>query len=212
MNSSMTIRTARIQDAPRLLEIYSYYIENTAVTFEYDVPTLGEFESRIENTLKKYPYLVLEQEGRIIGYAYAGAFHPRAAFAWCAEVTVYLDRNSRRSGGGRILYSELERILSEMGIINAYACVAFPEAEDEYLTMNSLDFHKHTGYTPVGEFPRSGYKFGRWYNMSWMEKFIGEHKDDQPEVIPFPDVSRETVSSILKNVAAGVTEKKQEGQ
>lgn len=186
--SSMTIRPACTQDAKRLLEIYSYYIENTAVTFEYDVPTPEEFESRIENTLKKYPYLVLEQDGRIIGYAYAGAFHSRAAFAWCAELTVYLERGCRRTGGGRMLYSELERILSEMGIINAYACVACPEKDDEYLTRNSLDFHRHTGFVPVGEFPRSGFKFGRWYSIVWLEKVLGSHIETPGRVIPYPEL------------------------
>ena len=78
------IRDAVPQDAGALLEIYRWYVERTAITYEYDVPTEAEFRQRIENTLQRYPYLVAERDGRILGYAYAGAFHPRAAYAWCA--------------------------------------------------------------------------------------------------------------------------------
>lgn len=90
MDSEITIRTAAIEDAQALLDIYAYYVEETAITYEYDVPSLAEFESRIAHTLEKYPYLVAEMDGKIVGYSYAGAFHPRAAYHWGAEMTVYL--------------------------------------------------------------------------------------------------------------------------
>ena len=87
---NMIIRTATANDAEAILNIYAYYVENTAITFEYDVPTLEEFTQRIENTLKKYPYLVAEKDGEILGYAYAGVFKDRAAYDWSAETTIYL--------------------------------------------------------------------------------------------------------------------------
>lgn len=178
----VTIRDAGIKDAGRILEIYAYYVENTAITFEYEVPTLDEFQKRIEKTLTHYPYLVIEQDGVIQGYAYAGPFVGRAAYDWSCELTVYLDHTSHKCGFGRKIYEALEDQLREMGILNLYACIGYPEQEDEYLNKNSADFHAHLGFTQVGEFHKCGYKFGRWYNMIWMEKVIGEHNAEQPPV------------------------------
>lgn len=172
----MVIRAATREDAGSLLKIYSYYVENTAISFEYVAPSLDEFSKRISSTLEKYPYIVLEDDGLIRGYAYAGAFHSRAAYAHCCEVTIYLDHDSKGNGYGKALYEALEKALKKMGIINLYACIADPEVEDEYLTKNSECFHQHMGYTKAGEFHKCGYKFGRWYNMIWMEKMIGEHR------------------------------------
>ena len=174
--SEMIIRSATTEDAARLLEIYAYYVENTAISFECEVPSLEEFKNRIAATMEKYPYLVLEEDGMIRGYAYAGIFKGRAAYDHCCEVTIYLDRDSKRHGFARALYEELEKALRKIGIINLYACIADPVSEDEYLTKNSEQFHQHMGYAKVGEFHKCGYKFGRWYNMIWMEKMIGEHR------------------------------------
>lgn len=171
----MKIRKATIDDAIRLLEIYDYYVKNTAITFEYDVPSLEEFKNRIGSTLKKYPYLVIEEGGFIQGYAYAGAFVGRAAYDYSCELTIYLDHNSKGCGYGRALYEALEHALKDMGILNLYACIGDPVVEDEYLTRNSEQFHQHLGFYKVGTFHKCGYKFNRWYNMIWMEKIIGEH-------------------------------------
>ena len=169
------IRKATVEDAERLLEIYAYYVKNSAITFEYDVPSLEEFRNRISRTLKKYPYLVLEADGILQGYAYAGAFVGRAAYDNSCEVTIYLDHNAKGRGYGRSLYEALEQDLKEMGVLNLYACIGDPIVEDEYLTKNSEQFHQHLGFSKVGTFHKCGYKFGRWYNMIWMEKIIGNH-------------------------------------
>ena len=95
------IRTATVSDATVILDIYGYYVANTAISMEYDVPSLAEFEKRIENTLGNYPYLVAEQNGKIIGYAYAGKFHPRAAFYRSAEVSIYIHKDAVKCGLGR---------------------------------------------------------------------------------------------------------------
>ena len=171
----MTIRSAAPADAARLLEIYSWYVENTAVSFEYDVPTEEEFRRRIEATLTKYPYLVLEKDGRAVGYAYAGVFKNRAAYGRSCEVSVYLDRDERRKGYGRMLYAALEKELLARGICNMYACIAHPREEDEYLTRDSERFHSRLGFVKVGEFHGCAVKFGKLYDMIWMEKMIGEH-------------------------------------
>ena len=169
------IRNATKEDAGRLLDIYAYYVENTAITFEYEVPSLKEFQERIINTRKRYPYLVLEENGIILGYAYAGVFKNRAAYSRSCELSIYVERNARSRGYGRMLYEGLETALRDMGMLNLYACIACPRTEDEYLTKDSEQFHRHMGFTLIGEFHQCGYKFNRWYNMIWMEKLIGEH-------------------------------------
>ena len=170
----MLIRSAAAEDAGRIREIYAYYVTDTAISFEYEVPSPGEFRRRVTNTLEKYPYLVLEEDHVIRGYAYAGVFKARAAYDHCCEVTVYLDRQAKGKGYGRALYEALEDALRKKGIINLYACIGDPVEEDAYLTKNSEQFHRYMGYTTVGEFHRCGYKFGLWYNMIWMEKIIGD--------------------------------------
>ena len=176
------IRSAAVEDAERILEIYSYYVERTAITFEYSVPTLSEFQDRIRNTLEKYPYLVIERDGVIQGYAYAGPFVGRAAYDWSCEMTVYLDRGAQKCGFGRMIYEALEKRLCEMGILNLYVRIGYPDAADEYLNKNSAEFHGHMGFSKVGEFHKCGYKFGRWYNMICMEKIIGTHQNSQAPV------------------------------
>ena len=170
-----TIRIASEQDAEALLAIYAPYVQKTAVTFEYETPTVDAFAARIRRILKKYPYLVAEQDKELIGYACAGAFHERAAYAWNVETTVYVRMDRRRAGVGRALYQELEKALAMQNILNMNACIACPEKEDEYLTRDSILFHQRLGFTPVGKFHACGYKFNRWYHMIWMEKHIGEH-------------------------------------
>ncbi len=179
------IRTAAIKDAEEILKIYSHYVLHTAITFEYEVPTVDEFQGRIRRTLEKYPYLVAMEGGKIVGYAYAGSFHTRAAYGWSAELSVYVHPAKKHKGIGRKLYQALEEALKRMGICNLYACIASPIAPDETLTHDSEYFHAKLGFTKIGEFHRCGYKFNRWYHMIWMEKIIGEHLENQPPVKGF---------------------------
>lgn len=187
------VRTATVQDAENLLKIYAPYVERTAITFEYDVPTTEEFAERISRTLKKYPYLVAEINGEIAGYSYAGAFKGRPAYDWAVETTIYVDMDRKKTGIGRKLYESLELALRAQNILNLNACIAYPVKEDEYLTRDSVEFHEHLGYRMVGEFRECGYKFNRWYNMVWMEKHIGQHMVNQPQVIPFKDICKTIV-------------------
>ena len=182
------IEIATPADAAALLDIYAHYVRNTAITFEYEVPSLEEFAQRIGNTLAEYPYLVAKRGEEILGYAYAGAFHPRAAYHWAAELAIYVKNGCQKMGIGKRLYAALEEILKAQGILNLEACIAYPETEDEYLTKNSVEYHRHLGYRLVGQFHQCGYKFGKWYHMVWMEKIIGEHLEEQPPVRPFPEI------------------------
>lgn len=179
------VRLATIEDAKELLEIYRYYVEHTAITFEYETPSVEEFQQRIKKTLKRYPYLVVEEEGKILGYAYASPFKERAAYDWSVETTIYVNKDRKRSGIGKSLYLALEEILKKQHVINLDACITDPAIEDEYVTKNSVEYHTHLGYHIVGKFYKSGYKFGRWYDMVWMEKCIGKHADQPEAFIPF---------------------------
>ena len=171
----ITIRTAKPEDAEKLLGIYKHYVENTAITYEIEVPTVDDFRGRIEKTLKKYPYIVAECDGKIIGYAYAGVLKGRAAYDHSVETSIYVDLNEKRRGTGTLLYNELEKRLAVIGIKNAYACIACPEKDDEYLNHDSIKFHEKLGCTLVGTFHKCAKKFGRYYDMVWMEKMIGKH-------------------------------------
>lgn len=172
---SVDIRTATIEDANDILKIYAYYITNTAITFEYDVPTIEEFVGRIDNTLKNYPYLVAIIDNQIVGYAYVGPLKKRAAYARSVELSIYIDRNLRGQGVGGKLFEMLVGQLKQRGILNLYSCVSYAAAEDEYLTHDSVAFHEYLGFKIVGHYHKCGYKFNRWYDVVWMEKMIGEH-------------------------------------
>lgn len=189
MNTSdITIRIASPSDAPELLAIYAPYITKTAISFEYDVPSVEEFADRIRTTLEKYPYLAAESDGHIVGYCYVSILHGRQAYDWSVETSIYVDQNCKRMGIGKKLHDALEQALSAMGILNLYACIAFPIGEDPYLTEDSVHFHEHLGYTHTAHFHKCGYKFNRWYDIVWMEKTIGKHLECQPAVKKFSEI------------------------
>ncbi len=170
--SGLVIRDARPDDAQSLVGIYSHYVLNTAVSFEYDVPTVAQFRDRIEKTLAKYPYLVCTKDDIIVGYVYAGAYSERQAYDWTVTTSIYVDKDHRRQGIGSLLYKELEARLKEQGIVNLLAGVAYLEAEDEYLTNDSYIFHIREGYSKVAYMEAVGKKFDRWYDLVWMMKKI----------------------------------------
>ena len=289
----LTFRVARPEDAEALLAIYAPYVEETAITFEYEVPSVEAFRARIAHTLATYPYIVAVEEQpanagtgrvdgasascidraeanadtahvdgtsvssapasdadavteahrtseRIIGYAYVGRLHERAAYDWSVETSIYVDRCARKHGLGRQLYERLEAILRAMNIISVNACIAYPGTmntvaaadrlqdahigigdpntadrarkdpregsadsgadigEDPYLNTNSPDFHAHLGYQLVGHFHACAYKFDRWYDMIWMEKWIAPHPAKPEAMIPFPELPEEVVARCLR--------------
>lgn len=165
------------------------------------MPDVEEFAARMRATLRRYPYLVAERGGELVGYAYAGPFGSRAAYAWAVEMSIYLREDQRHQGTGRRLYAALEAVLRAQNVQNLYACIGYPDgADDAHLTKNSAQFHAHLGYRIVGEFSCCGYKFGTWYSMAWMEKCIGAHEESPAPVRPFPEISPAELESILDHV------------
>ncbi len=172
MESNLTIREVRESDAPRLAEIYAYYVENTAISFEYEAPTVEEFAERIRKISAKYPYLVCVDGEEVVGYVYAGRYNPREAYNWTVTTSIYVDRNYRRKGVGSLLYRALEEKLKERGIVNLLAGVGSCDEDDEYLTHDSHRFHLKEGYTQVAEMKAVGKKFDRWYDLVWLQKTL----------------------------------------
>ena len=146
-----TIRLATVEDAEAMLDIYRPYVEHTAVSFELDPPDAAEFAKRVAHTLERYPWLVLDRDGVVVGYAYAGPLKSRAAYNHSVEVSIYLREDARGQGLGRRLYDNLEALLRGLGITNLYACVTYSDGEhDPYLTRDSVFFHERVGYMRVG--------------------------------------------------------------
>ena len=161
------IRSATLDDAPALLEIYRPFIENTAVSFETQVPTVDEFAARVEKALNGWAWLVAEVDGQIAGYAYGGTHRERAAYRWSVETSVYLHSDFHRRGIARLLYSQLFDVLAEKGYCNAYAGATLPNDA-------SISFHRSMGFEWVGVFKRVGWKFGRWHDVAWMQHVLRE--------------------------------------
>ena len=157
------IRLARESDVEAMLAIYSPYVLETTVTFEYVPPTPDEFLARFQSITQKLPWLVWEEEGAVLGYAYASLPFERAAYAWCAEPSIYLRPDARGRGIGRQLYAALETLLSQMGYAVSFAIIT---GENEA----SLAFHRAQGYEKCAEMVKCGLKFGRWLDVDWLEK------------------------------------------
>ena len=175
----MLLRIATPSDAPELLEIYAPYVENTPITFEYTVPSLEEFTTRLKNILEKYPYIVAVENGIILGYAYASAFKTRAAYSWSVETSIYVREGKHHQGIGKALYHALEKCLYNQHVCNLCACIAFPNPE-------SIAFHESFGYRMVAHFHQAGYKQNAWYDMVWMEKTLCTHSIPPLPLLPFP--------------------------
>jgi len=176
----LEIRPVLSEDAKALLEIYAPFVRDTAISFEYEVPSLQEFSNRIENISQKFPYLVLCKDGLPIGYAYASTFHARAAYDKSVELSIYVKKNFHSKGYGRLLYKALESELKKRGFAVMYACIAASSRNpDKKLTDDSIKFHEKMGFENAGYFKNCAKKFGCWYNIVYMQKnLLDEYKDD----------------------------------
>ena len=188
---------ATVADAPALREIYLPYVRTTAVTFELTDPSLEEFSERVRTTLERYPYIVAVDEGEIVGFAYAKAFRPRAAYLHSIETSIYMRMDYRGKGVGRRLYETLAKLLMLQNVYNMEACIAHCEPADEYVPATSRLFHERLGFRLVGKFTKCGHKFGRWYDMIWMEKILGDHIANPDPFMPLPQVDQEKINEVF---------------
>ena len=171
------IHFAKASDLPKILAIYGPYVLNTAISFEYTVPTLAEFTQRFQEITKQFPWLVWEENGEILGYAYGSLPFGRAAYRWCSASSIYLAPQAQGRGIGTKLYAALEELLKKQGYRKTYAIITSDNP-------GSLRFHEKTGFRFVAEFPECGFKFGNIYSVVWMEKLLN-HGEIQ-EVFPKP--------------------------
>ncbi len=190
----MAIRIAREADIPAILEIYRPYVENTAVSFEYEAPSLEAFTERFCGYTRQFPWLVWEENGEIFGYAYAAAPFERAAFSWCAEPSIYLKKEARRQGIGSKLYDALEAILWRQGYEVLYALITTENP-------GSIAFHEARGYRTVGQLQNCGIKFSRRVGIVWMEKTSVSDEIPKEMPRPFPELvknDRNFLRNLLK--------------
>ena len=190
----MGIRFAAEADAPALLAIYAQYIE-TGITFEYELPSREEFARRIREFGGTYPYLIWEEDGRIVGYAYAHRQAERAAYQWNAELSVYLDRAHTGTGLGRRLYTALMALLRLQGVRTVYALVTLPNEKSEGL-------HRSMGFRLMGVQRSTGYKDGAWRDVAWFEKPIAPYDQNPEPIRPVGDIPAEALAAILKRYEA----------
>lgn len=166
------VRYANFADAPVIRDIYAHYVRRTAITFATEEPTTADFVAKISDA--RYPFLVAEKNGRLIGFAYADSFRKKEAYRWDVELSIYLAPGIEGQGFGTALMEELLRILSHQGYVNAYSCITLPGER-------SIRLHKHFGFEELGVFPRTGYKLGQWHDVIWMSKVLNDPMDKPDE-------------------------------
>ena len=165
------IRTASADDAGALLAVYAPYVTQSCISFETEPPSLEEYRRRVADIAARFPYLVLEQDGNVVGYAYAHEFSERPAYCWSVETSIYLSPGCTGAGVGGILLGALEELLARAGFTNAEACIT----DDNRA---SIAFHEKHGYRLRAAFPQCAYKHGRWLGIVWMEKYVAEHAEN----------------------------------
>ena len=186
---SIVLRQARVSDAPALLAIYAPYVEETAISFEEPAPTLAEFTARVAGICAEYPYLVAEENGRIVGYAYAHRHKERAAYGWNAELSVYLAPAAQGKGLGKALYGALMAILARQNVRNVYGCVTMPNEK-------SVALHRSLGFTDAGVWHASGFKHGKWRDVAWFEKTIAPLSVPPEPFVPITALNPDEIASI----------------
>ena len=178
-SSSAVIRLATERDAEQVAAIYAPNVTDAIVSFETEAPSAEEMRRRIEGTLERFPWLVCERHGRVLGYAYAGAHGSRAAYQWSVDVSAYVHKGERRTGVGRALYASLNSTLALQGFYNAYAGIALPNPA-------SVGLHEAVGFRPVGVYRGVGYKLGAWHDVGWWHLPLRERvaDPDPPAYLP----------------------------
>jgi L-amino acid N-acyltransferase YncA len=171
---SACVRSATIADAEVCAAIYAPYVTETAITFELEPPSPAEMAERIATALESHAWLVLEDGGQVVGYAYGSRLNPRPAYRWSCEVSVYVERGRRRTGAGRALYDELLARLAQRGFRMAVAGMTLPNDA-------SVALHRAMGFEPIGVYRRIGFKHDAWHDVAWSQRELGREPDPPPE-------------------------------
>ena len=190
---SYKIRTVQLSDAEAILKVYAPFITDTCISFEYVVPSVEEFAQRIASISAEYPYIVLEEDGEIVGYAYSHRYLERVAYSWDVEVTIYLAPKVQGKGLGVILYDALEKLMVLQNIKNLYSCITGDN-------VHSIEMHRSMGYELIGTFLKAGFKHDRWLDVVWMEKAIGEKENAPLPFVPFAEVKASDVEKVLEEI------------
>ena len=185
----ISLRFATAQDSATLVEIYRPYVEHTSISFETETPSVAEFRRRIADFSAKFPYILAEADGTVLGYAYAHAFHDRAAYDWTVETSIYVAEAARGQHVGRRLYDALLSLLALQGVRNACAVVTIPNQP-------SLEFHRAMGFSTGGILPSFGYKLGTWHSVAYLYKALGA--GEPAPVVPIGDLDPSAVAAILR--------------
>ena len=185
------IRTVQVSDAQAILKVYAPFITDTCISFEYVVPSMEEFTQRIASISAEYPYIVLEEDGVIVGYAYAHRYLERVAYSWDVEVTIYLAPRVQGKGLGVVLYDALEKLLALQNIKNLYSCITGDN-------VHSIEMHRSMGYELIGTFPKAGFKHDRWLDVVWMAKAIGEKENAPLPLVLFSEMQASVVEKVLQ--------------
>lgn len=186
------------RDAAGILAVYAPYIRETAVTFETEVPALEAFTARVAGICADFPYLVLEADGELAGYAYAHRQAERAAYAWNAELSIYLAGKWRGKGLGAPLYRLLERLLAMQGYVNLYGVITASNR-------GSIAMHEKLGYRQIGLHERTGWKFGQWHDVAWLHKRVGE--GEPGPILPLSALDRTQVEREIAVAQREIEEK-----
>lgn len=183
-------RSAVPEDSEQLLAIYSRYVTETTVTFEYDVPTVEMFAERIRRITQRFPWIVCEKDGIAVGYAYASEYRERAAFRWSCELSVYVADGCQGMGIGKMLYTALFDVLRCLGYRTACACITYPNETSE-------PFHRSLGFEQVGIFQKVGYKMGAWRDVVWYQLSLAEYSEEPDLPVTVNELSESELECIL---------------
>jgi phosphinothricin acetyltransferase len=167
------LRAATASDLSTIREIYAPFVEQTAITFAYDPPSVDDLETKLRHKTH-HPWLVCELDGDVLGYAYAGPIRERVAYQWAVETSIYVDPEFQRQGVARGLYTALLDILERQGYVSAYAVITTPNPA-------SIAFHESFGFERVGQFDRMGFKHDEWHDVEWWRRDLRSHPDDPDE-------------------------------
>jgi len=174
---ALIVRSATPGDAGAIADIYAPYVLQTPITFEIDPPDAAEMRDRIADTMERFPWLVAEEDERVLGYAYATSFRTRAAYRWIVETTVYVAQDQARRGIGRRLYAPLLDRLAEQGFCSAIGVIALPNDA-------SVAIHEAMGFTYRGTYEQVGYKLDRWHDVGLWQRDFGVRPDQPREPLP----------------------------